>query len=63
MNDASIVEVIRNGDRVAISLVIKGETDWLYAAVFARIEGNRLLEWTTDPPPCFVASTLETHGP
>lgn len=52
---ASIADVTRNGDRLAISLAIKGETDWLYAPVYARIDGDKLVEWTTEPPPCFIA--------
>ena len=60
--EVSVVEVIRKDDRVAISLAIRGESDWLHCPVFARIEGNRLVEWTTVPMECFIAPPRVTES-
>lgn len=49
----SVTEVVRKGDHLAISLAVRSETDWIHCPVFAQIQGDRLVEWTTTPPECF----------
>lgn len=55
----------------AIEILLPIPGDLMVLTAFARIEGNRLLEWTTQPPVCFpvfspppnsLESIAETNG-
>lgn len=59
MNDRKpSVEATVRDDWTIIEVLLPVPGDWMHLSVFARIEDNKLVEWTTRAPAGFSADTL-----
>ena len=45
-DDVTILEALRKGEHLSISLAVRCGADWIYLPVYARIRGKKLIEWT-----------------